>query len=399
MNTYLISKQKEYCSGCRACEQICPKGCINMVEDEEGFFYPNIDKEKCVNCGKCTNTCPINKDTINGLNLEEPIVYAAWHRNNEILSNSSSGGVFSALAQGVLNKNGVVFGCSLDENMVAKHIPIEGEDNLYKLRGSKYVQSDTGNTYTEVECLLKDRRHVIYTGTPCQIAGLKSFLGHDYENLVTVDLICHGVPSPRVFADYLKYLENKHKAKVADFKFRDKCKYGWGGYGFKYKIVKNSKIYNGSVFGNLSPYGYAFFNNYLQRPICYNCPYTSTKREGDITLADFWGVEKFHPEINANKGISLAIINTKKGEMFFNYLDEKIYKVISTMENGKCKNNHLERPSNKPEIRDSIYTEINKLGFEEVAKRYFAPKNIMLVKMKSMIPMELKRKIRKVCNK
>lgn len=395
MSMYLKSYKKESCCGCRACEQVCKRACIKMNADEEGFLYPDIDNDKCINCGMCKKVCPIDKDTTSGLNFEEPFVYAAWHKDNEILKESSSGGVFTALAQYILDRNGVVFGCSLDEDMVAKHVRIDSKDDLYKLRGSKYVQSDTNDTFAQVKQLIKEGKYILYTGTPCQIAGLKSFIGPNSENLITVDLICHGVPSPKIFDYYIKHLSKKHNGKIMDFSFRDKSKYGWGEYGFRYKISKNNKIYKRDVAGNLSPYGYAFFRNYLQRPVCYKCQYTTTKREGDITLADFWGVDRIHPEIDPNNGISLVIVNTEKGKKVFGDLDEKINKVSSTLENAKLQNNHLENSSDKPEARDYIYKEIDKLGFEEAAKRYFRPKNIILVKIKSMIPTKLKRKIKR----
>lgn len=398
MNTYLTTKQKDCCSGCRACEQICPQKCIEMYSDDEGFIYPNIIEEKCLNCGMCKTVCPINKDTTFGLNLEKPIVYAAWHKDSEVLKKSSSGGIFSALAKCVLDKNGIVFGCSLDENFVANHIWVDNESNLYKLRGSKYVQSNTGDTYTKVKHLLKEGKYVLYTGTPCQIAGLKSFLRHKYDKLITVDLICHGVPSPKVFLAYIEYLEDKHKGKVIDFKFRDKSKNGWS-HTFLFKIYRNNRYLTRRSSGYLSSYYYAFLNNMLQRPICYQCPYTTTKREGDITLADFWGIEKINPKIDASKGVSLVIINTKKGENVFKNSYKQIYKVISTLENAKSQNHNLEKPSSKPEIRDTIYKEIDNLGFEKVAKKYFTPNNFVVVKIKSLIPMKLKRKIKRILSR
>lgn len=241
MNVYLTTGEKIYCSGCRSCEQVCTQNCVTIEYDNEGFLYPTISKEKCINCGLCIRSCPASKAVVTKSNLNNPVVYAAWNKVNNILNESSSGGVFSAIASYILKNNGVVFGCSLEDNLVAKHIGIRNEVELYKLRGSKYVQSDTQDTFKQVRNILKEGKQVFYTGTPCQIAGLKSFLARPYDNLITADLICHGVPSPKVFKEYLNMLEKKHGGKVVYFKFRDKEKYGWEGYGFKYGIILLTK--------------------------------------------------------------------------------------------------------------------------------------------------------------
>jgi coenzyme F420-reducing hydrogenase beta subunit len=394
LESYLIDNVKEHCFGCRACEQICPQKCIDMIEDNEGFFYPKINVNICIKCGLCRKACPINKNNMFSL-LNQPIVYAAWNKNNEILRNSSSGGMFSAIADYVLNKKGTVFGCAFDNKFIAKHICTEDKKNMYKIRGSKYVQSDTSDTYKQVKKLLNKGKYVFYTGTPCQIAALKSFIGQDYKNLITADLICNGVPSQKIFTQYIKHLENIYKGKITEFRFRDKLRYGWT-HSYYIKINKDNYNKSKCKTAYLSSYYYAFLNKMIQRPSCYGCPYSNTKREGDITIADFWGIEKFYPQIDTSMGMSLVIINTYKGLDIINALDNKIEKIEMTMNQAKYQQENLKHPIFKPELRNIIYKEIDKLGFDKAAKMYFVPKHIILVKLKSIIPREVKWKIKKI---
>lgn len=394
--------RKEDCCGCRACEQICPKKCINIYEDNEGFQYPNIDKEKCINCNLCDKVCPIiySRDYGAGKSLSDNTqsVFAAYNKNNKIIKESSSGGIFSILAEYILGLKGIVCGCSFNNDLVAEHIIISEVDDLSKLRGSKYVQSDTKDVYSIVKRYLDDSIDVMFVGTPCQVAGINQFLKLTKTNtskLITLDLICHGVPSIKMFKKYIDSIEMKKKYKITEFKFRDKTKGEWG-LVFSYKFIKNNR-YGKKVLGaNLSPYYYGFLNNMLFRPICYECPYSSTEREGDITLGDYWGVEKFHPEIDASNGVSAVIINSDKGRKLFKQISDKVFYIDSNVENIKLQNSNLYKPSLKHKFRNSIYVDSDKLSFDELSKKYLKPKGYIWVIIKNMIPPSIKIKLKRL---
>lgn len=222
MNIYFDSNNKSDCNGCGVCALRCPKKAITMVEDEEGFLYPEIDESKCVHCGLCKKVCSNNPTKINNEQT-----YITQNKNKDILNDSSSGGMFDILANYILDKNGIVFGVKYDNNLNVIHAYTKSKKGLEKFRHSKYVRSDLKNTYKEVEKFLKDDQYVLFTGTPCQCAGLKSYLMKDYEKLITCDIICHANPSPKVFDMFKKNLENKYSKKIINIDFRNKKKYGW----------------------------------------------------------------------------------------------------------------------------------------------------------------------------
>lgn len=297
------------CCGCSACAQRCPKQCIIMAEDEEDFLYPKVDISKCIDCHLCEKVCPV-------INQDEPRtplnVYAAKNQNDQIRLDSSSGGIFTILAEQVINAGGVVFGACWDEEWNVKHDYAECLDNLSKFRSSKYLQSIIGDNYLKAEQFLKSGRTVLFTGTPCQIAGLKHFLRKDYDNLFAVEVICHSVPSPGIWQRYLEERLQTLKWSRSDIKhisFRNK-KTGWKGYSF---IIENK---NGNVFSELGSKN-AFMRGFLAdlytRPSCQACPAKQLKSGSDITLGDFWGIDSLMPEIDDDKGVSAIIINTEKG--------------------------------------------------------------------------------------
>lgn len=302
-------KNKQDCCGCSACAQRCPKQCITMAEDEEGFLYPKIDISKCIDCHLCENVCPV-------INQDEPRtplnVYAAKNQNDQIRLDSSSGGIFTILAEQVINAGGVVFGACWDEEWNVKHDYAECLDNLSKFRSSKYLQSIIGDNYLKAEQFLKSGSTVLFTGTPCQIAGLKHFLRKDYDNLLAVEVICHSVPSPGIWQRYLdERLQTLRwsKSDIKHISFRNK-KTGWKGYSF---VIENK---NGNVFSELGSKN-AFMRGFLAdlytRSSCQACPAKQLKSGSDITLGDFWGIDSLMPEIDDDKGVSAIIINTEKG--------------------------------------------------------------------------------------
>lgn len=378
----------ELCTGCGACYNICPKEAINMQENEEGFLYPKIDEKKCVNCNLCEKTCPVSrKENLSNIKSE---VYAAINKDGNILMKSSSGGLFSVLAEETINKGGYVYGSIFDEQLNVIHTCVNSKKKLEKLRGSKYVQSNVGDTFKTVKKQLESGQKVLYSGTPCQIAGLKAYLNKEYENLITVDLICHGVPSQKFFNKYIKHISKGKEIKA--FKFRNKDKNDCNIMILSYQIGKKKKEIRNP---QLDPYYNAFLSQKNYRESCYQCKYANLNRVGDFTLGDFWGVEKYHKKFNNDYGVSVILINTKKAKYFFeeNIKNRIIYEKTN-IEYVKVKNQNLNAPSQRPQERDNIYTDLNKYGFKYITKKYLRPKNYIIIKLKSFIPIKIKNKIK-----
>lgn len=313
-------KNKQDCCGCSACAQRCPKQCIAMAEDEEGFLYPKVDISKCIDCHLCEKVCPV----INQDDPRTPLnVYAAKNQNDQIRLDSSSGGIFTILAEQVINAGGVVFGACWDEEWNVKHDYAECLDDLVKFRSSKYLQSIIGDNYLKAEQFLKSGCTVLFTGTPCQIAGLKHFLRKDYDNLLAVEVICHSVPSSGIWQRYLEERLQTLRWSKSDIKhisFRNK-ETGWKGYSF---IIENK---NGNAFSELGSKN-AFMRGFLAdlytRPSCQACPAKQLKSGSDITLGDFWGIDSLMPEIDDDKGVSAIIINTEKGRKALHSVNDLI---------------------------------------------------------------------------
>lgn len=309
--------EKEKCTGCHACSNVCPKSCISMQIDSEGFLYPEIDTALCVRCGKCEQVCPALGEQVR---KKVGQAYACINKNDEVRMQSSSGGVFTLIAEYVINNGGSVFGAAFDENLSVRHIAINSVDDIEQLRGSKYIQSSIGNTYKEAKKLLESGAPVLFTGTPCQISGLLLYLGKEYNNLFTQDLICHGVPSPVVWQRYVKYREAKSGSKTRRTFFRNK-KYGWKTYSVQFKF-SNCTEYEQILSEDLFMRG--FLADLFLRPSCYQCPSKGIERQSDITLADFWGVENIAPEMFDNKGTSLVIVNSDKGKKLFDAISPQM---------------------------------------------------------------------------
>ena len=310
-NINCVTEKKNQCFGCNACYNICPVGAISMKEDDEGFLYPFIDKTKCTNCGLCKKACPsLNKsETYNG-NGKNPDCYAVM-ADDEIRLKSSSGGAFTLIADYILDKGGYVCGVVWDKNGKAIHKITNDKKEYEKMKKSKYVQSDPLNVYSEIKKLLEDNKLVLFTGTPCQVAALNVFLGKNYDNLLTVDLICHGVPSPKVWRQYLKETINDEEFVNADF--RDKNA-GWTVYLTTTTTTTN--VYKCDMQNDY--YLKSFLKNMCLRPSCGTCPFTSTQRESDITIGDFWAIERFDKKLNDKKGTSVVLLNNEKGKKLFN---------------------------------------------------------------------------------
>lgn len=305
-------KEKKNCTGCHACGLVCPQKCIQMLPDEEGFLYPSIHWNRCVDCGACEKVCPV----LHPADISFPLkVYAARNEDETIRMSSSSGGVFTALAEEMIQRGGVVFGASFNEDGQVVHSMTDQWEGLAAFRGAKYVQSLIGEVYLQVRRLLKQGRWVLFSGTPCQVAGLKHFLRTDDERLLTVDVVCHGVPSPLVWQTYLDSI-NPRKERITALSMRDKS-HGWKRYGMEIR-TEDTVLYTGKAADNLYSQGY--LDHLYLRPSCHACPAKKGRSHSDFTLGDFWGIERVHPSIDDDRGTGLVLVNSLAGMNFYRSL-------------------------------------------------------------------------------
>lgn len=351
----------EKCTGCTACFSICPIKAISMKDDENGFKYPVINDELCIKCNLCIKTCPVLKNVqVNNSILS----YSCYNKREKIRKNSSSGGIFYSIAEYVISKNGVVFGAAFNENFEVIHTFVEKKDEIYKLQGSKYVQSNLLDSYSKVKEFLLNDRLVLFTGTPCQIEGLLSYLNNNYKNLITQDFICHGIPSPKVWSIY-KNMQGINKEITSEITFRAKTK-GW--QDFSMKIIQKNKEYDCSHSNDY--YMKAFLNDLCLRESCYQCNAKKYNRLSDITLADFWGVQEINPKINDDKGLSLVIINSEKGEKLFKSIrNELIYEKINLNEALKY-NPSMTNSVKMNNKREVFLKNVNEKNFEKLVNKY-----------------------------
>lgn len=294
--------ERANCCGCAACAQACPKRCVRLVADEEGFLYPSVDEALCVQCGKCLKVCPMRRFSESKVPAG---VYAAANLDEETRLRSSSGGIFSLFAEYVIGQGGVVFGAAFNKRMEVVHCHAETMNGVAAFRGSKYVQSRIGTSFQDAETFLKSGRKVLFSGTPCQIAGLKSYLGKEYPDLLTVDFVCHGVPSPEIFKEYVE----AQPAPVFAVNFRDK-RSGWKNYSVTMKTSVGEK----SEVLNNDEYMQGFLSNVFLRPSCYRCRFRTGRSGSDFTLGDFWGIGKLRPELDDDKGLSLVMANNNDAD-------------------------------------------------------------------------------------
>lgn len=363
------------CTGCTSCANMCAHNAISMLKDEDGFFYPSIDNEKCVGCGKCTKACPLLSPLENE-NTIIPKAFAIWSFQDRIVS--SSGGTFSAFARKILDKGGTVFGAAFDEKLRCRHIKVETLEELAPLRGSKYVQSELGDTFLKVKDCLKNGKEVLFTGTPCQVAGLYAYLHKDYDNLLTLDLACHGVPSDAVFQSYLSKLQNSKKCKISSFEFRRR-----NGWGFAPAVSDRGKLT--SIYDIENLYMCAFDKSALFRQSCYTCPFAKIPRVGDCSIADFWGIGRHGKPFKHNvlKGVSLVLVNNAKGMEAVMEL-ENVFREERTLEEALVENPNITQPSPlHPQRNEVIQSFLDpRKSLKDISKEFYLLDNSLRGRIK-----------------
>lgn len=377
----------EKCTGCGACVQSCPKQCISWTEGEFRFKYPQIDKDICVNCGICERVCPIDKV------LQTPTTqkaYAAVHKDYQVLAKSTSGGAFTAIADAVFAQDGIVYGVAMMDNMQVKHIRTSNKEEFAVLRSSKYLQSDTGNTYQMVEQDLKQGKTVLYSGTPCQIDGLRHFLGKPYERLYTVDIVCHGVGSQAYFDKYLDFARKRY-GNIKTLRFRSKEYVGWSCGGVVV-VTGSSDCLKKIPYRDFDNYYYAYFlSGDIYRKSCYSCKYANMKRVGDFSLGDYWGVEKLHLPLNTFNGCSLLVVNSDKATKFLSKIETMNIKE-TRVDEAISQNEQLKHPSRLPDSRKERIKEFELLTGTQIERVYLSKYRKRYLKglVKSLIPYKLK---------
>lgn len=379
----ILYKEKKDCSGCGACANICPKNAISMDEDEYGFVYPSVDQTKCIQCGACIKVCDLKRNE----KAENLLSKCFWvvRKDNEKLLKSTSGGVFSTIAEKILNDGGSVFGCTAERQEKGFRIYHRMVDNITDmdlLRGSKYVQSDAQVCYGEIKKLLQQGKKVLFCGTPCQVAGLKNFLLKEYENLFTIDLICHGTPNQKFFNSFISFLEEKEHINITQFNFRKKYKNRDTNTFFYLDLnLKSGK--HKKIFCKLASYYGLFLKGDIYRDSCYQCKYACPNRVGDITLGDGWGIDKLHPEyldtqggkIQSIYGCNSMMVNTVKGQTLLELMKNEVILYESCYEEISKHNHQLIAPSECSPLREQILTAYKKDGYRGVDQLYFSKMN------------------------
>lgn len=366
---------KTNCCGCRACGDICVHQAISFQVDHEGFCYPLVDKSKCTNCGLCEKVCPIlNRETLLTHGQHDPKIFGGYHKNITIRFDSTSGGVFSALANAMYKKGGYVSGAVFNNDWSVSNYISNDKKDLKRLRSSKYVESNAEGLYKNIKQLLANGEQVLACGSPCQMAALRTYLNKDYDNLIVVDFLCRATNSPKAYRKYLDMLEEQYGGKIIYIKAKNKD-HGWRSLARKV-VFDNGKIYYGE--GHDDHYRRGYHGNYFERPSCYECKFKGIPRIADITLGDFWGIQNIDPELDNNLGTSMVMVNTEKGQNFFN-------NIISKMELKEFKFNDV-LPGNPDAImggnirypsinREQMFHDMDTMRFDELAMKYFPPKD------------------------
>lgn len=375
------TSDKTKCCGCGACAVICPQTCIRLVQDEEAFDYPVIDETRCLQCGRCLEVCGMQ----NAPQLHEvKQTYAAWHTDHIVRAESTSGGVFSALTDVMLSDQGVVAGASFSKDFQSvEHQLASSWQEAEAFRGSKYVQSHTQACFADIVQELEQGRTILFSGAPCQVASLRR-LTKDYDHLMTCDIVCHGVPPPEVFKAYIKEVEKKNGSKVVAYEFRKKT-HGWN-------FPKVAILFKNGVVKSFIPWADPFFCgfslNVFLRPSCYHCPFAVDQRVGDVTLADCWRVAASHPQYDDNKGTSLVLVNSDKGERLLEHARENglLYLGTYDMRLACRRNTPLRESAKEPAVRQAFFGIFKNTGsFGEAAKTYMSRKFVTRKRLEQMV--------------
>ena len=346
-------ESKSNCMGCSACHSICPVSAIEMIEDEEGFKYPIIDYEKCISCGACVRICP--EKNLDYITKNIPECYAVYHKVDDIRLKASSGGIFWGIAKWILDNKGAVFGVGWNDECHVKYFAIENIEKLDLLHGAKYVQASVDNYMINVKHLLEDGRWVLFSGTPCQVAGLKSYLKKDYEKLICVDFVCHGVPSYHLLEKYTEYLFPNDKVDTVNFRSK---KTGWHNYSFE-AISCNKKRITDTVNKNL--YMRAYLSDIALRPSCYNCNYKGVGRMSDFTIGDFWGIENIDPVMDDNKGVSLMLLHSQCAKKIWKDISSNYIYKNELLEHVIKYNSAIVNRAHEPDTRKLFYKKLKKI--------------------------------------
>ncbi|GHU81158.1 F420H(2):quinone oxidoreductase [Clostridia bacterium] len=362
------------CTLCASCLNGCPHNCIAFNKEKDSFLYPQIDYSKCTGCGLCEKKCPVLTPSAQRGVYKN--VYAVINKDEEVRLKSSSGGVFSAIAEYILTKGGVVFGAAFDENFQVKHISVRKSADLHKIRGSKYVQSDIGKTYTEVKKLLIEGRLVLFSGCPCQVQALKQYLDKPYENLYTVDFICHGIGSQITFDNYLLSLESEYKSKAKVFSFRDKIN-GWHLFSVKVEFENGKTFTRPCVYDT---YMRGYFEYIFLKKACHDCPAKDFKSGSDVTMADYWGANVVEKKLDDDKGLSLCIVNTQKGEKLLKSIDTNILKWDTDYSKAISYNKSLLQSFPPSAKRKQFFDLISSVGYTKAFDRVCKEKKMIVYK-------------------
>ncbi len=351
------------CCGCSACASVCDLGAITMSPDALGFLYPVVDEKKCIRCGRCERVCAFNENYDTSLNIAQPTAYAVRHKDIKEVEKSRSGAAFIAISDYILAHGGVVYGAGYTDHFRVVHKRAVTEEERDEFRGSKYVQSDMGRCFRRIKDDLKKGLMVLFSGTPCQTAGLNSYIGKKWrDSLYLIDIVCHGVPGPYIWRDYIAYLEEKQGSRITWVEFRDKLRFGW-------KAHKESFVFENGECSVGGSYTHLFYQHIMFRQSCGRCYYTNIKRPSDITIADFWGWEKTDMSFNADdKGCSLVLCNTEKGEQLFEKAKDNMEALPAELQN--CLQPNLKRPSSIHLKRKAFERDYKEKGFLYILKKY-----------------------------
>ncbi|NCB44901.1 MAG: 4Fe-4S dicluster domain-containing protein [Clostridia bacterium] len=382
------------CCGCEACVAVCHQQCISMQENGEGFLYPLVDVSKCIQCGLCNKVCPWEDIPKIPDCLPEPLVYAGWNLDEEVRRQSSSGGVFTVLAEHILKQGGIVVGASFVQNCTkVEHVVVDSLEELPRLRKSKYVQSSIPlAVYHTIKKRLLSGNKVLFTGTPCQVAALRNFFSKKDENLYTCDLICFGIPSPGWYRRYVEKLCQREKENLVAINMRSKHD-GWKKYGVCEEYETKTKFFN----LHQSIWSHSFLKKCTHRYSCFECKYARLEREGDITLGDFWGVKDKYPQYDEDdKGTSLLLVNSTKGETLLNECSKNLFLGKADLEHALIRNQKLLKSSPVPDERKSFLYDSTNLSLEELKKKYNLYQDFLLKKTLRKIFIGIPRKILRI---